>query len=133
MPQMSKGGKWVFGWCVVGKDQKILIPEEAFLEYGFQAGEPVVFLRGSYRSGGFSVGRLEKLVDGTANLLLRRSVGRGILLEGGIIVIPPGADVQPGDRLLAVRGSGYALLFIKYGQIYDEALRHSGIETFSSP
>ena len=59
MPQMNKGGKWVFGWCEVGSSGEIQIPPEAFAEYGFRAGEPILYLRGSRRSGGFSVGRQE--------------------------------------------------------------------------
>ena len=36
MPQLVKGGKWVFGWIVVGRLKKIRIPPEAYNEYGFQ-------------------------------------------------------------------------------------------------
>lgn len=120
MPQMSKGGKWVFGWCVVSAEGQIQIPEDAFLEYGFQAGEDVVYLRGSRRSGGFSLGRAVKL-GGTAKLLLRRSLGQGVLLAGRRVAIPFTLNIQPGERLLAVRGSGYAPIFLRYGPIYEIA------------
>ena len=39
--------------------------------------------------------------------------------------------MQPGDRLLAVRGSGRALGFVAQGPIYDEALKHPELEIFS--
>jgi hypothetical protein len=42
MPQLEKGGKWVFGWVVVRPGSKITVPPEAYLEYGFQAGEEIV-------------------------------------------------------------------------------------------
>jgi hypothetical protein len=46
------------------------------------------------------------------------------------IELPLEADVKPGDRLLTVRGSGMALSFLRHGPIYEEALKHSEIETF---
>jgi hypothetical protein len=45
--------------------------------------------------------------------------------------VPPEADVQPGERMLAARGSGYALLFLARGPIYEEALKHPELETFA--
>ena len=129
MPQMNKGGKWVFGWCVVGTDKDVRIPPEAFIEYSFQAGELVVFLRGSHRLGGFSVGRLEKLA-GPDGPMLRHSLGQGIIQTEGRIALPPDSDIQLGERLLAVRGSGYAVAFITGGPIYAEALKRPEIETF---
>jgi hypothetical protein len=47
MPQLAKGGKWVFGWVVVGKRRSITIPPDAYREHGFRPGDEVVFLRGS--------------------------------------------------------------------------------------
>jgi len=72
MPQLVKGGKWVFGWVIVGGHREITIPPESYTEYGFQAGKPVFFLR----------------------------------------------------------GSGLALGFLTRGPIYEEAVKHSEIETF---
>jgi hypothetical protein len=132
MHQMNKGGKWVFGWCVVGSTSKITIPPAAYAEYGFRHDEPVVFLRGSRRSGGFSFGQLEKLAE-PATLLLRCSIGQGAVQGNGQIAVPPGAHIQPGERLLSVRGSGYAVLFCTGGPIYEEVLKRSDIETFSVP
>ena len=132
MPQMNKGGKWVFGWCVVGPSREIRIPPAALVEYGFRANEAVFYLRGSRRSGGFSVGRPEKL-NGSAGLILRRSMGQGVVKAEGRIALPPEADIQPGKRLLAVRGSAYAVLFAAGGPIYMRALNHPEIETFTIP
>jgi len=129
MPQMNKGGKWVFGWCVVGASGEIRIPPEAYAEYGFQAGDPIVYLRGSRCSGGFSVGRLHKLA-GSAGPLLRRSLGQGIVQEMGRIAVPPETGLRSGQHLLAVRGSGYAVLFLTCGPIYEEALTRLNLETF---
>jgi hypothetical protein len=131
MPQLRKGGKWVFGWCIVGSTGEIQIPPEAFSEYGFQPGESVIILRGSWRSGGFSIGRQEILAESAP--LPRRSLGQGVISCERRIAVPPEINVQPGDCLLAVRGSRYAVLFISGGPICDEALLHPEIERFAIP
>jgi hypothetical protein len=55
MPQLVKGGKYVFGWTALGKDRSIRIPDEAFEEYCFKAGERIMIILGSRSSGGFSI------------------------------------------------------------------------------
>jgi len=53
MPQLVKGGKWVFGWTVVSSAGEVRIPPEAYAEYGFpsatgfQNGERLLVVRGS--------------------------------------------------------------------------------------
>jgi hypothetical protein len=51
MPQLVKGGKWVFGWVAVGLKGELMIPPEAWREYGFRIGDEVTFLPGSRSSG----------------------------------------------------------------------------------
>jgi hypothetical protein len=128
MPQITKGGKWVFNWVIVGPQREINIPPEAYAEYSFQPGEAVIFLRGSRRSGGFSVGRRAKL-ETSQTPLLQRAFGQGEIGEGGRIEAPLESCVQPGNRLLAVRGSGFVVLFISRGLIIQKALTHDEIET----
>ena len=36
MPQLVKGGKYIFGWSKVGKEGKIKIPPEAYEEYNLK-------------------------------------------------------------------------------------------------
>ena len=64
MPQLVKGGKYVFGWSKVHPRGKIIIPPEAFEEYGFLAGEKVISMSGSKTSGGFGVTSL-RLLEGS--------------------------------------------------------------------
>jgi len=125
MPQLAKGGKWVFGWAIVNQENEVLIPPAAFSEYGFQAGEAVFFARGSRTSGGFGIGRQARLAD---SILRPRFFAEAKIGAGGRVCLPPEAGAQPGERLLVVRGSGLALGFIQRGPIYEEALRHSEIE-----
>jgi bifunctional DNA-binding transcriptional regulator/antitoxin component of YhaV-PrlF toxin-antitoxin module len=128
MPQLAKGGKWVFGWVAVEDDSRITIPAEAYQEYGFQAGDEVVFLRGSRRSGGLAVGRVERVAAAAGGLeLQKRAVGRGEIEADRRVLLPTRIGISPGDRLLAVRGSGLALSFIARGPIYEEALKHTDL------
>lgn len=127
MPQLVKGGKWVFGWCMVGQTNDIRIPAEAYSEYGFQPGETVILIRGSQRSGGFGLGKPAKLEHFSVK---SRFIGQTIMGADERVVLPSEAGLQPGDRLLAVRGSGLALGFVQRGPIYEEALNHPEIETF---
>ncbi len=130
MPQLVKGGKWVFGWTVVNSAREVRIPPEAYAEYGFQSGEPVVFLTGSRRSGGCSVAWKEKL-NGSPVPLAQHMLGEGVIGEDELVAFPSKTGILPGERLLVLRGSGLALGFVQRGSIYEEASRHPEIEVFS--
>ena len=44
MPQLNKGGKFVFGISVIGNHNVIQIPEQALLEYGVEKeGKVIIF------------------------------------------------------------------------------------------
>jgi hypothetical protein len=36
MPQMNKGGKWIFGWCLIESGGEIQIPPAAYMGAFFQ-------------------------------------------------------------------------------------------------
>jgi hypothetical protein len=133
MPQLVKGGKWVFGWVIVGEEGTIAVPPEAWQEYGFAVGESVVFLPGSSRSGGFGLS-CRRLLENSPLALDRddRVLGRGQIDEPQRVTIPAGVGVQLGQRLLVVRGSGHALGFVQKGPIYETALEHPEIQVFSA-
>jgi len=125
MPQLVKGGKWVYGWVVVDEGREIAIPPEARHEYGFEPGGEVVFTRGSSRSGGFGLSTPGLMAAFPGQLGAEGYVlGQGRIGEGGQLAVSPGVRVMPGDRLLAVRGSRFALGFVAQGPIYEEALKH---------
>jgi hypothetical protein len=131
MPRLVKGAKWTFGWTVVGPEREIVIPPEAWDEYGFQTGGEAIFTPGSRKSGGFGIGTSALVAEasermGGAGL---RKVGRS-RFGNGQVVVPPEVGVKPGDRLLTVRGSCYGLGFIARGPIYEEALKHPELEVF---
>ena len=131
MPRLVKGAKWTFGWVVVGPGREIVIPPEAWGEYGFQSGGDAIYTPGSRRSGGFAIstpalmtGAGEKMDGATL-----REIGLSRFGDGRVTV-PPEVDVRPGDRLLTVRGSCYGLGFVAHGPIYEEAMQHPELEVF---
>ena len=125
---MVKGGKWIFGWVVIGTDRLIIIPPEAWQEYGFRAGVGAVFLPGSARSGGFGLSYASRMASSKIPLE-SRIIARNIFGEGSII-LPTEIVVQPGARLLVGRGSSLALGFIEKGPIFEEALNHTDLKVF---
>jgi hypothetical protein len=126
MPQLEKGGKWVFGWIIVQNSKRIAVPLEAYHEYGFQDGEAIVFTCGSRRSGGFGIGRTDRI----PSQLKKRVLAHGRMGKMGQVALPPEVEVQEGDRLLAVRGSGFALGFLARGPIYELALQYHQLTSY---
>jgi hypothetical protein len=132
MPRLVKGGKWAYGWVVIGSEGEMTIPPEAWREFGFQAGDEAIFTPGSRRSGGFAISTPELMAEVTERLdgATMRVLARGRFAEGGRVMVPPEVGGKPGDRLLAVRGSRYGLGFVAQGPIYEEALKHPELEVF---
>jgi hypothetical protein len=131
MPKLVKGGKWVYGWVVVGRRSEITIPPQAWHEFSFRAGEEAIFVPGSRRSGGFGIstsGLISEMVGRLGGVAFHvLACGR---FDTECVVLPQQVGVQPGDRLLAVRGSRYALGFMARGPIYVKALKHPELEVF---
>jgi len=144
MPQLVKGGKYVFGWSQVSDDGSLCIPDEALSEYGFVSGDRLLLMPGSRTSRGFSVSSLGKLRDSPMYDVVVRGplmgVGIGeavnvsgrcfcwVKLESGVIHVPPDAlslyGVSVGDRVLSARGSGLGIGFLVTGPIIEEARKH---------
>jgi hypothetical protein len=131
MPRLVKGGKWTFGWVVVGPEREVAIPPEAWDEYGFQAGDEAIFTPGSHKSGGFGISTPALMAEASGRMggVGLHELGRSRFGDGRVGV-PPEVSVEPGDRLLTVRGSRYGLGFIAQGPIYEEALKHPELEVF---
>jgi hypothetical protein len=131
-PRLVKGAKWTYGWVVVGPGGEVVIPPEAWREFGFQVGREAIFTPGSRRSGGFAVSTPELMSQFAEQLGggAPRELGRGQFIESGQVVVPSGLGVEPGDRLLTVHGSRYGLGFVAKGPIYEQALQHPELEVW---
>jgi hypothetical protein len=151
MPRLVKCGKHVYGWLEVGTAGNIAVHDEALEEYNLKTPCNVVLLSGSKRSGGFALttatllknSRLYAILDGNPQLVgfqLRK--GETITVAGkpscwvklsnnGCIVFPLETlkeyGINPGDLLLSVRGSRFALTFCVKGPLIDVAKKHSSL------
>jgi bifunctional DNA-binding transcriptional regulator/antitoxin component of YhaV-PrlF toxin-antitoxin module len=152
VPQLVKGGKYLYSWSKVSSKGKIVIPNEAIMEYNLLTCDNVILMPGSKRSGGFGLTSMELLknsalsaiLDGHPELSKFQIIeGEAIAIKGktycwvkmnkdGNIVVPvrtlKSYGINPGDNLLSVRGSRIALGFPVRGPIIDEAKKHSNIE-----
>lgn len=109
-----------------------MVPPEAWREYGFRAGDVALCTAGSRRSGGFGLSTARLMAQVTVRLggATLSTLGQGRFGKDGCVTLPPGVDVEPGDRLLVVRGSRYGLGFVARGPIYEEALMHPELACF---
>lgn len=57
MPQMNRGGKFIFGVSVIGRDGLVQLPPQAVEEYSIAAEGRVYLFTGSRSTGGFCVTR----------------------------------------------------------------------------
>jgi len=154
MPQLVKGGKYVFGWSVISQDGGILIPEEARQEYQLKQGDSVILISGSNTSGGFSITKKSVLAQSRLSGILTRNPdlaefrteerkvininGQNLcwvtIQENGFIQLPPHTleayEVRPGDPLLVVRGSYIGIGMAVKGPLVEEARKHSEIVIF---
>jgi hypothetical protein len=152
VPQLVKGGKYVFGWTVINKDYKVRIPDEAYVEYKFSETDKLILLSGSKSSGGFTILSPYTLVHSKLSNDIIRIAGYNketnsfainrleINKQGERVVswtyldhekyirlspeILSSLHLNTGDRLLVGRGSGLGPAFIAEGTIFEEALRH---------
>jgi len=155
MPQLVKGGKYVYGWSLVHPDGSIRIPPEAREEYQFSSGEKLIVMSGSKTSRGFALTNhyhlqdtpLESMIEKIPEIWQFRELEKDyisfqariftwtILDEKGYIRIPPVTlakyFIEPGNKILAGRGSGLALALLKQGSIIEEAKNHAELEIFS--
>jgi len=155
MPQISKGGKYVFGWSKIRADGGVLIPNEALQEYHLEAGERVILISGSKTTGGLLVAKksmLERseisdvlaknpslahfqIEEGKTIRYKGRLYGWAALQEPGLIVLPAHAlatfNLKTGGCLLSIRGSNLAFVLGVKGPIIEEARKHPEVVTFA--
>lgn len=145
MPQMNKGGKFVFGKSLIREDGTLRFPPQAAEEYGIASEDWVILFTGSRSTGGFCVtrhGLLEPSKLGhilAENPALRdrtlpegefvRYKGRGYcwtrVSPDGSIVLSPGMRrvlaLSPGMELMAIRSSDIAFTMGAKGPLLERA------------
>lgn len=150
MPQMNKGGKFIFGKSVLGESGRIQIPAQAIEEYDIIADRRVYLFTGSKSTGGFCVtrkGLLEPSRLGhilTNNPDLRDYTSRsGVFIkykgrsycwveisEAGQIILTEEMmkflDIRPNTQLLAIRSSNIAFTMGAKGPLLERAERYEG-------
>jgi len=154
MPQLAKGGKYVFGWSRIKEDGGIVIPGEAAQEYRLSPGMNVILISGSKTSGGFIIA-IKSLLEQSAlgGILIenpdlnnfqieegktiefkKRKYCRVKTCENNMIILGrqtlDAYGIKPGDNLLSGRGSYIGIAMIVKGPIVEYAKKHPEIETF---
>lgn len=160
MPQLVKGGKYIFGWTVIGKNFNVRIPDETYEEYKLDKTDKLILMSGSNASGtlivntpdsilhskfgdrilqavrynreqdAFNINKLEIVMLGK-RLLSWTSLDKEKCFQLSDTLIEK-MKFYKGQRLLVGRGSGVGPAFLSKGKIYQEALKHNNIKEFIS-
>lgn len=70
MPQLNKGGKFVFGLSMIGNHNEIQIPEQAIIEYSITKDNKIIIFTGVKATGlcvYTQAGRSRQLYQGNNN------------------------------------------------------------------
>ena len=150
MPQMNKGGKFIFGKSLIRLDGVIQIPPQAVEEYHIADEEKVYLFSGSKITGGFCVTRkgllypskLGHILDDVPQLLnydpesgdFIKYKGRtycwtSISEKGQIILshdMMKALKLTPGMQLLSIRSSDIAFTMGAKGPLLEKAENYKG-------
>ena len=149
MPQMNKGGKYIFGWSVIRENGEITFPIMAVEEYKLQGENFVYIVSGSKQTGGFCVmpepllsrSKLQHILKENQNLADRnlqegelisykgRKYGWLTLKNGGVRLsesLMQALDIKTGDKLLAIRSSDIAFTLGVRGTLIQKAHEYKG-------
>ena len=150
MPQMNKGGKFIFGESVIRPDGRVQLPPQAVDEYRIASEGKAYLFTGSKSTGGFCVTRkgllqpskLGHILEAMPQLLhytakpgaFFKYKGRAycwtevsntgqIRLEEEMMAF---LSVKPGTRLLSIRSSDIAFTMGAKGPLLEKAERFDG-------
>lgn len=150
MPQMNKGGKFIFGKSRIRDDLTIHLPTQALAEYNAASEGKVYLFTGSKVTGGFCVTRkgllgpskLGHILTDTPSLqnyqtpegsfiqYKGRSYGWVDISENGVIQLDPQMldflHLKVGMELLSIRSSDIAFTMGATGPLLERADRYEG-------
>ena len=150
MPQMNKGGKFIFGKSLIREDGTIQIPPQAIEEYSITDDKKVYLFTGSKITGGFCVTRKGLLQPSKLGHILTdnpnlqdyvsdygefiRYKGRSYcwidISETGEIVLTQEMmkflRIETGMQLLSIRSSDIAFTMGAKGPLLEKADNYEG-------
>ena len=150
MPQMTKGGKYIFGWSKIGQNGELTFPTMAVKEYNLQEETYIYIVSGSKQTGGFCVmtepllshSKLKNILKENPSLA-KRSLREGELItykgrKYGWLALNKSAvylsddlmkmlEIKVGDKLLAIRSSDIAFTMGVKGSLIEKANYYQGI------
>lgn len=150
MPQMNKGGKYIFGKSLIRESREIRLPPMAVKEYNIAAEGQVYLFTGSKSTGGFCVTRSGLLKPSklghilTENpSLLTYSAQEGAFIpykgrsycwtnissDGKLLLTPEMLTflhLVPGMELLSIRSSDIAFTMGTKGPLLEKADNYDG-------
>ncbi|EJP25688.1 hypothetical protein HMPREF1142_0128 [Peptostreptococcaceae bacterium AS15] len=144
MPQMTKGGKYIFGWSRIRVNGELIFPRMAVDEYNLQEETYIYIVSGSKQTGGFCVmtepllshSKLKNILKENPSLA-KRSLREGELItykgrKYGWLALNKSAvylsddlmkmlEIKVGDKLLAIRSSDIAFTMGVKGSLIEKA------------
>ena len=151
MPQIEKGGKFIFGISVVQDNFSVCFPPQAIKEYNIISEGKIYLFTGSKKTGGFCVTRKGLLEPSKlAHILLEnpdlrhyklhpgsfiKYKGRSYcwlpITEKGIIQLTSDMlhflDLHPRTELLSIRSSDIAFTMGAKGPLLEKARNYEGV------
>lgn len=150
MPQMTKGGKYIFGWSRIRVNGELIFPRMAVDEYKLKEENHIYIVSGSKQTGGFCVmtepllshSKLKNILKENPSLA-KRSLREGELItykgrKYGWLALNKSAvylsddlmkmlEIKVGDKLLAIRSSDIAFTMGVKGNLIEKANDYQGI------
>lgn len=151
MPQMNKGGKFIFGKSLIRDDLSLRFPPQAINEYSITSEQRVFLFTGSRSTGGFCVTRKGLILPSALGHILTalpelcsyelpegsftKYKGRAycwvsIADSGSIQLTGKMLDflhLQTGMELLSIRSSDIAFTMGAKGPLLEKAANYDGI------
>jgi len=150
MPQMNKGGKFIFGISILREDSSIQLPSKAIEEYDITSEGKVFLISGSKKTGGFIVTRKGLLHDSKIGNILKDSpdlceykltegelvkykgrkycwcniMGNGIIHFTAKMINE--LEIKVGTKLLSIRSSDIAFTMGAKGPLIEKAKEYTG-------
>ena len=148
MPQMNKGGKFIFGKSLIRDNGILQFPKQAIEEYDITADGKVYLFTGSKSTGGFCVTRKGLLEPSKLGHILTETPElREYTAEQGTFIKYKGRSyawvnisddgqialtdemmkflkIEPGMKLLSIRSSDIAFTMGAYGRLVEESMKH---------